>query len=679
MFESWVDQGTKCKSRKESQQNEKTDDEANCFDKLPYETVVDIVSRLPITSLIQFSFVSRSSNSLCQDPHVVNTHLLRSSIKGSSCLILHSDYPIQNQLHFLQLCDGKLRKIDTPFASRMPEFSILGSSNGLLCLINTLFPESIYLYNPFTRDHVELARNLDFQGQIVVYGYGFSPVTNDYKVIKIAYYTRGFRHESEVQIFSLRCNVWESRDMVPYRLEKWSSPGVVVSGRVHWVSRSRRSNGRDERKIVSCDLADDSFHVVKQPGSFCDPYGRWVSCHLAALDGCLCASIPAARGLGTFDVWIMKEYGVNESWMKAYSIGVYYPVSMISHQMERSSHIWRNMFSKKRVQILCVLESGELLLEYRGGGLVLYDIFLENFKELKLPGMPRLYQTTVHVGVVKISFCQEGFCSAPSILEKQPLYWKATNPTLSPSHLQDLPGFTRSVYKRDHALITPESHVFSPLPEWSNTLGAYLITPSMGSHFAMYLAKMQENSNSGLPPKDVERFVFVLQGVVILTDTLGVKHGLQVDSYAYLPPNSKHSLNSDASATLVVLERRYEYLEDHTTGQIISSTSDQPLLETPGEVFELRKLLPTSLPYDFNIHIMDFQPGEFLNVKEVHYNQHGLLLLEGQGIYRLGDSWYPVQAGDAIWMAPFVPQWYAALGKAKSRYLLYKDVNRNPL
>lgn len=32
--------------------------------------------------------------------------------------------------------------------------------------------------------------------------------------------------------------------------------------------------------------------------------------------------------------------------------------------------------------------------------------------------------------------------------------------------LADLPGFTRSVFKRDHALITPESHVFSPLPGW---------------------------------------------------------------------------------------------------------------------------------------------------------------------------------------------------------------------
>lgn len=43
-----------------------------------------------------------------------------------------------------------------------------------------------------------------------------------------------------------------------------------------------------------------------------------------------------------------------------------------------------------------------------------------------------------------------------------------------------------------------------------------------------------------------------------------------------------------------------------------------------GEVFRLRKLMPTSMAHDFNIHIMDFDPGEYLNVKEVHYNQHGL-------------------------------------------------------
>ncbi|XP_048623026.1 (S)-ureidoglycine aminohydrolase-like isoform X1 [Brassica napus] len=312
--------------------------------------------------------------------------------------------------------------------------------------------------------------------------------------------------------------------------------------------------------------------------------------------------------------------------------------------------------------------------------------------------------------LVKASKSDDGFCSAPSpsIDEKtKPIYWKVTNPTLSPSHLQDLPGYTRSVYKRDHALITPESHVYSPLPDWTNTLGAYLITPAMGSHFVMYFAKMKGMSSSGLPPKDIERLVFVVEGAVTLTNTSSSSQKLTVDSYAYLPPNFYHSLDCVESATLVVFERRYEHLGSHTTELIVGSTDKQPLLETPGEVFELRKLLPVSLAYDLNIHvttlflfnesfsffrplkfnyccfchmqIMDFQPGEFLNVKEVHYNQHGLLLLEGQGIYRLGDNWYPVQAGDVIWMAPFVLQWYAALGKTRSRYLLYKDVNRNPL
>ncbi|KAH9776942.1 (S)-ureidoglycine aminohydrolase [Citrus sinensis] len=235
---------------------------------------------------------------------------------------------------------------------------------------------------------------------------------------------------------------------------------------------------------------------------------------------------------------------------------------------------------------------------------------------------------SVTLSLVTIGATDGGFCSAPSILDREtsskPMYWKVTNPTLSPSHLQ-------------------------------------------------------ENARSALPPHDVERFIFVVQGSAMLTNASGVSSKLMVDSYAYLPPNFEHSLRAEGSATLVVFERRYASLENHITEQIVGSTDKQPLLETPGEVFQLRKLLPQAVPFDFNIHIMDFQPGDFLNVKEVHYNQHGLLLLEGQGIYRLGDSWYPVQAGDVIWMAPFVPQWYAALGKTRTRYLLYKDVNRNPL
>mgnify|MGYP002630671588 CR=1 FL=1 len=115
------------------------------------------------------------------------------------------------------------------------------------------------------------------------------------------------------------------------------------------------------------------------------------------------------------------------------------------------------------------------------------------------------------------------------------------------------------------------------------------------------------------------------------------------------------------------------------------AASELPLLD-PGhpETFGLRKLLPHSGPdafqFDFNVHLMDFAPGEFLNTKEVHHNQHGLLMLRGQGIYRLSDSvWAPVTAGDAIFMGPYVTQWFAGLGREGARYLIFKDTAPDPL
>ena len=173
---------------------------------------------------------------------------------------------------------------------------------------------------------------------------------------------------------------------------------------------------------------------------------------------------------------------------------------------------------------------------------------------------------------------------------------------------------------------------------------------------------------------------------------------LKADDFAYFPPSQEHRCEAcddctslpavpltaklprsfsavGGSAILLMYEQRYIEPSGAVAGVVNGSrpqllfgaTDAQPLIPVAPEIFALRKLLPTTAEYDFNMHVMDFEPGEYLLVKEVHYNQHGLLLLEGQGIYRLADKWYPVTAGDAIWMAPFVVQWYGALGKTRSR------------
>eukprot|EP00884_Botryococcus_braunii_P015554 jgi/Botrbrau1/2682/Bobra.0203s0026.1 len=244
----------------------------------------------------------------------------------------------------------------------------------------------------------------------------------------------------------------------------------------------------------------------------------------------------------------------------------------------------------------------------------------------------------------------------------------------------DLPGFTRSVYERDHALITHESRVWAGFPGWKNASTAHLISKAVGANFAMYLADLREESVAVAPAADVERFIFVLDGQVKVQVTGNTPSIIELhpDDFAYFPPGLAHTITSEHGGGLMVYERIYA-LKGEKPEFRYGTTDKQPILPVEGEIFVLRKLMPMSAAYDFNVHVMDFKPGEYLNVKEIHYNQHGLLLVQGKGIYRLGDKWYPVQSGDAIWMAPYVVQWFAALGTVDARYLLYKDATVDPL
>ena len=93
----------------------------------------------------------------------------------------------------------------------------------------------------------------------------------------------------------------------------------------------------------------------------------------------------------------------------------------------------------------------------------------------------------------------------------------------------------------------------------------------------------------------------------------------------------------------------------------------------------LQVLLPDQQAFDMAINIVTYQPGATLPFVETHIMEHGLMMLAGQGIYRLNADWHPVQAGDVIWMAPYCPQWFVAMGKTAASYIYYQDVNRDPM
>jgi (S)-ureidoglycine aminohydrolase len=177
-----------------------------------------------------------------------------------------------------------------------------------------------------------------------------------------------------------------------------------------------------------------------------------------------------------------------------------------------------------------------------------------------------------------------------------------------------------------------------------------------------------------------QRFLYVLEGEL----TLEARRQTQVlapGSFAYLPENAPHAITANSASRAAIIEKPYHQQSGASRPEIVVGNEPQitgaPLMGD--ESLLVRALLPDGPSYDFAVNTMTYTPGAALSMVEIHIMEHGLLMLEGGGIYRLGDAWYPVQAGDFIWMAPYCPQWFGALGKKPAKYLIYKDWGRHPL
>ncbi len=243
-----------------------------------------------------------------------------------------------------------------------------------------------------------------------------------------------------------------------------------------------------------------------------------------------------------------------------------------------------------------------------------------------------------------------------------------------------LSGFTRTHVAPDHALLTPDTFVRAFLPGWHQTACIVHISPELGARFQMYTVEMQPGGSGELSLLDIQRFAYVIEGEVSL-EVGGARHTLRPHGFAYLPANTPHRFSTQSPSRMVVFDKPYQSLAGAEAPSLVlgyePEVPSSPLLGD--EALQVRLLLPDTPSFDLAVNTMTFAPGAHLPFVETHVMEHGLLFLQGGGVYRLGQSWYTVQAGDVIWMASYCPQWFGALGKTQSKYLLYKDVNRHPL
>jgi (S)-ureidoglycine aminohydrolase len=239
-------------------------------------------------------------------------------------------------------------------------------------------------------------------------------------------------------------------------------------------------------------------------------------------------------------------------------------------------------------------------------------------------------------------------------------------------------GYTRSTNQRDHLLHTPDTFVRTVLPGMERATAVVHISPAGGAAFTQYTAELEPGGQLG--PTTNQRFIYALEGVADLATNTKFQT-LTAGVYAYIPEDAAHTLTAQQTTRLAVIEKPYDTLESVSAPETLVGHEDKtlsvPLNDDPD--VQVRSLLPNSASFDFAVNTMTYQPGAALSMVEVHVMEHGLLMLEGGGIYRLGDNWYPVTVGDFIWMGPFCPQWFGAIGKRPAKYLIYKDWNRHPL
>lgn len=239
-------------------------------------------------------------------------------------------------------------------------------------------------------------------------------------------------------------------------------------------------------------------------------------------------------------------------------------------------------------------------------------------------------------------------------------------------------GRTRSSQQPSHLLLTADTFVRTALPGMKSCSAIVHIGPASGAAFTQYTAEFEAGGILGGTP--AQRFIFVMEGgLKVEAEDKQVEMGML--GYAYFPEGLSHRVVATKKSRVAVVEKRYQPLGSVESPRLIVSSEDavtsNSLAGDPD--LQVKCLLPDTMSFDFAVNTMTYQPGAALSMVEMHVMEHGLMMLEGGGIYRLGDSWYSVTAGDFIWMSPWCPQWFGALGKVPAKYLIYKDWNRHPL
>ncbi|KAL8485731.1 hypothetical protein ACS0TY_027860 [Phlomoides rotata] len=313
-----------------NQGNSSNDIISNLFNMLPSDVIVEILSRVPVQSVMICKCVCKSWLHLVRSPGFVKSHLSK-SVRG---LMVFRQDNWSDLYNFLEFKDEVVIEDHDLHYNSITLFDLsftgwlYGSTDGLLfmCELSALEskPDDLYLCNPITREYFNINSPQEFaytSHQRVTYGFGSSRRSGQYKVVRIFHYrildpvTWRWLVTSEVEshVYTLGTGSWRraaSGGWVEY-LDHVT--GLFLNGNIHWVVRDANCC----IKISCFDLETESFSTTHVP-PFPDNGRSLNYSDLTLFEWGNCLGLCDNTSEYEIAIWVMKEYGVERSWTKKF-------------------------------------------------------------------------------------------------------------------------------------------------------------------------------------------------------------------------------------------------------------------------------------------------------------------------------------------------------------------------
>ncbi|CAI8583384.1 unnamed protein product [Vicia faba] len=335
----------------------------------------NILSKLPLKSLKRFGCVCKSWAPLFENPHFMSTfrsHFISNhqSLYNDTSLLLQVT---GREFHILS-DDNELENtvnLPNPFQQEDLFFNILGSGSitGILCL-HRHQGGPIVFWNPSVQEFKVIPPS---PGEsvpryqlflTVINGFGYNHVRDDYKLIKhLFYYSPSSRDCEDLGLHD-----------VPWK--------EVLDCESLWEIYSLRTNSwKKLEALESFDLISEVLCTTLVP---LDIHFVAGAPHLVELSGSIALISWTYSSAPTFDISILAEIGVKESWIKLFNVG---PLSCIDKPVGSGKNA-DIFFIQEDGEIVCLNLSTQIIEEldvkgdhYRQVGQVL--MYKENFLSIE--------------------------------------------------------------------------------------------------------------------------------------------------------------------------------------------------------------------------------------------------------------------------------------------------------